>query len=362
MLKRSSWMAGKSGIMIHYLPPCVEGPNGEKYTSADDSVNSFDVPAFIKQFTKLNAEWLIFTLGQNTGFYNAPNRTLEEQVGPGHCAKRDLAGELAKAVHECGKRFIAYLPMEMHCNPLRGQCFWAEPTESLPLSAQKPFQKFWNKVVEEWSLRYGKLLDGWFFDGGYCLIQTKEERSKLFAAARAGNPDSALSLNYSGFDIWDAELIHEEEDYFSGETTLLKEGLPLTHWRDRSKEGVNFLGIPPSENAYPKHVLYEPENNTVPGHPEVLMQTLVPIDSFWCRKSNVEFLWDNPDSVYMKHPDLLKDGEMEPPMYSREELRKLLRTFCGKGAAVTLNLGVFANGSLGKETVKRIDGLLNQQQ
>ena len=48
MLKRSSWMAGKSGIMIHYLPPCVEGPNGEKYTSADDSVNSFDVPAFIK--------------------------------------------------------------------------------------------------------------------------------------------------------------------------------------------------------------------------------------------------------------------------------------------------------------------------
>ena len=84
MLKRSSWMSGKAGIMIHYLPPCAEGPNGEKYTSVDDSVDSFDIPAFIERFKKLNAEWLIFTIGQNTGLYNAPNKTLEAQVGPEH--------------------------------------------------------------------------------------------------------------------------------------------------------------------------------------------------------------------------------------------------------------------------------------
>ena len=80
MLKRSSWMSGKAGIMIHYLPPCAEGPNGEKYTSVDDSVNSFDIPSFIKQFNALKAQWLIFTIGQNTGLYNAPNKTLETSL------------------------------------------------------------------------------------------------------------------------------------------------------------------------------------------------------------------------------------------------------------------------------------------
>ena len=359
MLKRSSWMSGKAGIMIHYLPPCAEGPNGEKYTSVDDSVDSFDIPAFIERFKKLNAEWLIFTIGQNTGLYNAPNKTFEAQVGPGHCAKRDLVGELAQAIHDCGKRFIAYLPMEMHCNPLRDKCFWVEPTEDRPFSSQKEFQIFWNKVVREWSLRFGKLLDGWFFDGGYCLIQTEEERMELFAAARAGNPGSALSLNYSGFDIWDVPLIHKDEDYFSGETTLLKDGLPLAHWRDRSERCRKYLGLPSSPEASPIHVMYEPAGSTVPGHPEVLMHSLVPIDAFWYRKGNVEWLWDNPDSLYMKHPETLKDGVMEAPMYSRAELERLIHSFCGKGAALTLNLGVFADGSFSEKTMKLIDGLLN---
>ena len=278
---------------MHYLPPCPEGRDGSRFETVDACVECFNIPAFLEQFDRIGAEWLIFTIGQNTGMYNAPCEVIEKLAGPGHCAKRDLVGELALALHRAGKHFIAYLPMEAHANPIRRQLGWVPDSPEHPVSPQRAFQKNWLEVVAEWSLRYGRLIDGWFFDGGYCLIQTRAERTALFAAARAGNSDAAVSLNYGGFDIWDVPLIFEDEDYFSGEATMLKNGLPLAHWRDRSTLTAGELGLPASEGAHPVSQPYCPGRASVPGFPGVLMHALVPVDSFWYRKADVAWLKEN---------------------------------------------------------------------
>ena len=351
MLSRSAWMSGKAGVMMHYLPPCPEGRDGSRFETVDACVECFNIPAFLEQFDRIGAEWLIFTIGQNTGMYNAPCEVIEKLAGPGHCAKRDLVGELALALHRAGKHFIAYLPMEAHANPIRRQLGWIPDSPEHPVSPQRAFQKNWLEVVAEWSLRYGRLIDGWFFDGGYCLIQTRAERTALFAAARAGNSDAAVSLNYGGFDIWDVPLIFEDEDYFSGEATMLKNGLPLAHWRDRSTLTAGELGLPASEGAHPVSQPYCPGRASVPGFPGVLMHALVPVDSFWYRKADVAWLKDHPDSRYLQNAAaVLPKGEMEFPMYSEAELAGLLYAFTSVGGAVTLNLGCFADGSFGCET------------
>lgn len=66
----------------------------------------------IRQFSESKADWLIFTIGQNTGYYNSPNAYLDAAL-PGRTPKRDLVPEIAERVHRMGTRFVAYLPAEV---------------------------------------------------------------------------------------------------------------------------------------------------------------------------------------------------------------------------------------------------------
>ncbi len=99
-MKQLSWLSGKRGLMVHYLP---EFPGNEQ-------VDSFDLAGFLDDFDRSASDYLIFTLGQNRGFYCAPNEVIDRYAGPGRCSRRDLFGEIAAALAKRGKRMIAYLP------------------------------------------------------------------------------------------------------------------------------------------------------------------------------------------------------------------------------------------------------------
>ncbi|MBM3477564.1 MAG: hypothetical protein FJX75_30210, partial [Armatimonadetes bacterium] len=92
---RAAWLAeGSYGLMVHYLisPP---GDTPEARTAEFDRiVNGFDLDAFIEQFESTGADWLIFTIGQNTGYYCSPNEWLDARL-PGHTSRRDLILQIA---------------------------------------------------------------------------------------------------------------------------------------------------------------------------------------------------------------------------------------------------------------------------
>ena len=99
--------------MTHWLAPGPARENGEYIHDLNRAVDGFDLERFVQDFRATGADWLIFTIGQNTSYYASPNAVLDRLAGPGHCSKRDLVLEIAQRLHKIGKRFIAYLPSEV---------------------------------------------------------------------------------------------------------------------------------------------------------------------------------------------------------------------------------------------------------
>ena len=88
--------------MTHYLgaPPSTAGGaelTAEQWNRQEDV---FDMPGLADQVASTGAKYLLFTLGQNSGHYCAPNPTYDKLVGiePSKCSRRDLIADLAQAL------------------------------------------------------------------------------------------------------------------------------------------------------------------------------------------------------------------------------------------------------------------------
>lgn len=352
-MSRTDWMAGKYGLMVHYLPVTPEG--------IDAAVNSFQLDRFVADFEATGAEWLIFTLGQNTGNYNSPNRTIEHYAGFGHCSRRDLARELAEALHRRGKRFIAYLPCELHWNQTLQDGFgWQRHADATVEKTfrQELFQSRWHEVIREWALRFGEHLDGWWFDGIHAIQMTAADDADWRAAARAGNPAAAVCFNYAGFDLGIPKGFNELDDYYSGEATILLEGLPFFAWRGQ-ENSINHdwwakRGLPFAEQS-----MFCPGSTCLPGT-RMRYHVLTPLDAFWFHGGNVDWLKNVPQSRY-SDPATLPPGEMELPLYPDAELQTLLAAFTSVGGGVTLNVGIHIDGALGEKTLAQLKRIKSDQ-
>ena len=78
----------------------------------------------------------------------------------------------------------------------------------------------WEQVIREWSLRWGKNIDGWWFDGCYWPnIMYRSDTAPNFesfaASARAGNPNSIVAFNPGVVNRTISIAPHE--DYIAGE-------------------------------------------------------------------------------------------------------------------------------------------------
>src|SRR5437667_1374497 len=80
---RADWMSrGSFGMMVHWLAPGPPPEKGDYISDLNRAVDAFDRDRFLKQFRESGADWLIFTIGQNTGYYASPSATLDRLVGP----------------------------------------------------------------------------------------------------------------------------------------------------------------------------------------------------------------------------------------------------------------------------------------
>lgn len=217
---RAEWMrSSRWGLMTHYLPDWIEPQ--KKWTSAEWNklVDEFDVEGLARQLEALGAKYYLFTIGQNSGFYVAPNATYDQLVGttPSKCSRRDLIKDLSDALSRKGIRLLVYLPSGA---PSRDRTAVTALEWKNGPYANREFSKKWERIIREWSLRWGSRISGWWFDGCYwpnTMYRSDKPPNfaSLAAAARAGNPRSVVAFNPGV--VYRTLSITPEEDYIAGE-------------------------------------------------------------------------------------------------------------------------------------------------
>jgi hypothetical protein len=233
--KNTDWFRdSKYGIMVHYLKSAIAPDGGAK--EWNNAVDSFDVELFASQAHQAKAGFVMFTLGQNSGYYCSPNATFDKVMGikPGDlCSKRDLPMDLIKELKKYDIPLILYLPSNP---PVRNKLVSEKFLYPLKDTATSQYnQPILEGMIREWSTRYGQDVKGWWFDGLYQWNNIRETRMDMSLkhnisthtlAAKAGNKESIVTYN-SGFGKIKANTPYC--DYTSGEKSTLDE-TPEDRW------------------------------------------------------------------------------------------------------------------------------------
>jgi hypothetical protein len=249
--ERAAWMKdARWGLMTHYLADWKwrdeaeerSLPEGQWRTLGsparwNEMVDAFDVEGLAQQLAEARVGYYLFTIGQNSGYYVAPNKTYDEIVGvaPSRCSRRDLVSDLADALGKRGIRLMVYLPTGAP-NGDRTAADALEWRNGPHPNLQ--FRQKWERVVRDWSLRFGRKVSGWWFDGAYwpnvMYRGAAPNYETLAAAVRAGNPDAAVAICPS--PILPMLTVSPVEDYTAGEV-----GNPaqffMHYWPPRIHEG-----------------------------------------------------------------------------------------------------------------------------
>jgi hypothetical protein len=222
------------GVFMHFLPGDAKGLA---------LVKEFDVEALARQLETLGAKYFVLTLGQNSGFFNAPNAAYDRFTGYAageRCSTRDLPLDLYQALKPRGIKLMLYLPCQTQNQDARAQKAFGlrEGKQDQPIDLE--FAPKWAQVIQEWSDRYGDKVAGWWFDGGYDHIQFNEAIAQVYAkAVKHGNPNAIVTFNPG------VRLIRhtQAEDYTAGELNEPFDVLPASRWVQGSQwHALTYLG------------------------------------------------------------------------------------------------------------------------
>jgi len=183
--QRTQWFHDAQwGVFAHYLSDIALQGREASPEEWNKVIDAFDVNALAEQLASVGAKYFVLTLGQNSGYYLAPNDTYDKHVGivPSRCARRDLVSDLADALAPKGVRMMVYLPsgapdrdpvaMEKLGWAPGKYPIWSHP-EGGPDGGDPrlaDFQRKWEEIIADWSKRWGEKVHGWWFDGCYYPI------------------------------------------------------------------------------------------------------------------------------------------------------------------------------------------------
>ena len=222
----------KYGVMFHFL-------STPKTSDKDwqELVNQFDVEAVADQIEQVGADYLILTLGQNSGHYLAPNATYDRLTGyaPGtKCATRDLPAELHRALDARGIRLMLYIPASAPCEDDHAEARLGFDPRRWDPPITKDAADNWALVLREWSKRYEDRVAGWWMDGCYSKrFKGEREREAVFKAyseaMKTGNPDALVAFN-PGL-VKPVMQYTKQDDFTAGEVPNL-DMLPQADWAE----------------------------------------------------------------------------------------------------------------------------------
>lgn len=314
-MSRATWLQnGPFGVMVHYLPHVCDRQLKTE-PDWDTAVARFDMTRFCDTLQEAGAGWVFFPFGQNCGPYCCPNPVIERLVGTGWSTKRDLMGDLAQELQKRALPLIGYLPSEMWCREESMQHAFGWDIEDY---SKTVFQQNWQAAIRYWGEQFGEQLAGWWFDGCYeaCKMSWMPAekahwdsrrfiKDAWFGAARAGNPNRSVAMNPGANRM--TCVFEDEEDYLSGE--------------------INDL-LPPPE--------------TLPR--QMLPQGLLWLDCFWMHTMDAY----KPEA---------RTGRIPAPRFKLEDVRELAQAYSKRGGGLTLNIGIYRDGTLAEDSVEFLRNL-----
>jgi hypothetical protein len=169
------------------------------------------------------------------------------------------------------------------------------------------FQQINTDVLTEFGQRYGKKVSGYWFDGWYQCFEEYPSFAfqKFFDVCKVGNPDRIIALN-----SWIYPPVTQWQEYWAGET------------------------------ASPVAL---PENGTVDRGPGkgLRYQSLIIMEPYWVQQT-------------ASKPD---------PRFTPNELATYISNCMKNGGAVTVNIGIYQNGTIGEKalaTMKEVKSLIRK--
>ncbi len=218
---RALWMKGRWGIMTHYLFAWQAREHDLPRTAGqwNKMVDAFDVEGLAQQVASTGAAYYLLTIGQNSTHLLTPSPAFDERFidGPSNCSRRDLVADLAEVLAKRGIKLMVYSTSHPP-----GSARQLGTTEGNPPGDYRNKERMlaWERVLRQWSLRWGDKVAGWWLDGGYTPNLTfrypdAPNYQSLAAACRAGNPMAVVTINRGVMDRPVSNTPYE--DYTGGE-------------------------------------------------------------------------------------------------------------------------------------------------
>jgi hypothetical protein len=267
--------------------------SGGSIKKYEDAVNEFDVESFASMVEETGAGYVLFTIGHAESYCPAPIESWEK-VHPGLTTQRDLIEEIANALNERGIRLMCYMNGPLAFRfPRRGQ--------STPEENQAFVDNFTN-ILTEMGNRYGEKIAGYWFDSWYRIFESYPEVpfETFFNVAKTGNSNRIICLN-----PWIYPDVTPWQDYWSGETQ-------------------DPIAIP--ENGFMK-------DGPSPNLPYQVLLTME------------KYLW------------VQKKPRVDDPKFSSEELSTYIKSCMDNGGAVTINLAIYQDGTVGEKALEVMKGV-----
>ncbi len=251
---RNAFANDHYGFFFHFLntgdslaPPSAGRQMPSPIEIWDKKVEAFDVERIAGQLNELKASYAFLTLGQNSGYYCSPNRCYDTLLGKRQTSRRDLVVDFANALAKHGIGLYLYTtsmcPMgdELAIRKLQALPPWNsnenygnyEQVKHLRVDDARLtfFMNAWNSIHQEWSLRFGDKVKGWWVDGCYFPKEMydfpDEPNGHSFTRAlRAGNPDAVVAMNPGLVSSPRRNYAGDDEDFTAGEVIDPQEAIP----------------------------------------------------------------------------------------------------------------------------------------
>lgn len=345
-MHKADWMRQKKwGIMVHYLQgqkSCSAGNLFAPEVSWDECVNTFDVQKFVRTLHSLNAGYVVFTVMQGFQYMCAPNETFNKISGykTGEaCSSRDLIAELADELKKYDIKLILYFTGDgPYLDEKGGKAFGMysadSTTRKAPITAE--FVKKWASVMEEYAVRYGEKVSGWWVDGCYSYVGYNDTLLKYYKdAALAGNPNAVVAMNNGVHQPVDNEKFFKkafEYPKYCGDMMYVAKKLAAEESVD-----VKELYCHPGPQRYSKYEDFTAgEENEFEFYPS--------------ENASDDIQWHTLSFLGLPNFDCGEQGKSGwcniGCKYSGKELRDYVDKVNSLGGAVTVEAKIFRDGSM----------------
>jgi hypothetical protein len=183
------------GLFVHYTYVgrpykwgCTTWSDGSPMANLDELADNLDVQDLVRTAASMRAQYLQFTTWHANMNVLFPSEVMTRRL-PGHCSRRDVIGDLIKALRPSGIKLILYI------HPSDGHDFSREDQDLVGWNDGPDYARwnnFVNDVIAEVVDRCGVDVAGYWIDGG---LPSQVDPARLRKTILSRNPQAWLIQN-----------------------------------------------------------------------------------------------------------------------------------------------------------------------